>query len=127
MPQQIALVLATDRQPEELLRAAGMHVTNLTETGLSLLTVPSAKQPDAIVIDLRGGAAMPAAVSALTRTHADTGVVIIAATLDPKLLVEAMRAGVNEVVSEPFGQEDLEKAITRVTRQRAATEVGEVL
>jgi pilus assembly protein CpaE len=127
MAKQIALVSATDRQPEDLLRAAGMHVTNLTETGLSLLTVASAKQPDAIVIDLRGGAAMPAAVSALTRNHADTGVVIIAATLDPKLLVEAMRAGVNEVVSEPFGQEDLEKAITRVTRPHGATETGDVL
>src|SRR5215207_2277151 len=105
MPKQIALFLATDRQPEQLLRAAGMTVTTLTETGLGLLTVPSAKQPDAIVIDLRGGAAVPAALTALTRHHPDTGVVIIAATLEPKLLVDAMRAGVNEVVSEPFTQD----------------------
>jgi pilus assembly protein CpaE len=127
MAKQIALVFATDRQPEELLRAAGMHVTNLTESGLGLLAVPSAKQPDAVIIDLRGGAGIPVALSALTRHHPDTGLVVIAATLEPKLLVEAMRAGVNEVVSEPFDQSDLEKAITRVTGQRAAADAGEVL
>jgi pilus assembly protein CpaE len=127
MAKQIALVLATDRQPEELMRAAGMHVTNVTEAGLGLLTIPSAKQPDAIVIDLRGGAGVPPALSALTRHHPGTGVVIIAATLDPKLLVEAMRAGVNEVVSEPFDQEALEQAITKVTGIGPVADAGEVL
>jgi pilus assembly protein CpaE len=127
MAKQIALVLATDRQPEELLRTAGMHVTNVTEAGLGLLTLPSAKQPDAIVIDLRGGTGVPVSLTMLTRHHPNTGVVIIAATLDPKLLVDAMRAGVNEVVSEPFDQEDLEKAITRVTGLGPAADAGEVL
>jgi len=127
MSKQIALVFATDRQPEELLRAAGMHVTNLSESGLGLLTIPSAKQPDAIVIDLRGGSAVPAALSTLTRHHPATGVVIIAATLEPKLLVDAMRAGVNEVVSEPFDQADLEKAVTRVTGHRTTADAGEVI
>jgi pilus assembly protein CpaE len=127
MAKQIALVLATDRQPEDLLRTAGMHVTNVTEAGLIHLTASSSKQPDAIVIDLRGGSAVPATLSTLTRNHPATGVVIIAATLDPKLLVEAMRAGVNEVVPEPFEQGDLEKAIARVTVQRAPADAGEVL
>src|SRR5688572_240831 len=127
MAKQIALVLAADRQPEDLLRAAAMHVTNVTEGGLALLTQPSAEQPDAIVVDLRSGVGVPAALSMLTRNHPDTGVVIIAANLDPKLLVEAMRAGVNEVVSEPFNQDDLEKAISRVSRLRASADAGEVL
>jgi pilus assembly protein CpaE len=38
-----------------------------------------------------------------------------------------MRAGVNEVVPEPFEQGDLEKAIARVTVQRAPADAGEVL
>jgi pilus assembly protein CpaE len=127
MSKQIALVRATDRQLETLLRAAGMHVSTVSEAGLGLLTAPSAKQPDAIVVDLRGESAVPAALAALTRSHPSTGVVIVAATLDPTLLVGAMRAGVNEVVSEPFDQDDLEKAITRVTGLNAAVEAGEVL
>ena len=127
MSKQITLVRATDRQLETLLRAAGMHVSTVSEAGLGLLTTPSAKQPDAIVVDLRGESAVPTALAALTRNHPTTGVVIVAATLDPTLLVGAMRAGVNEVVSEPFDQDDLEKAITRVTGLNAAVEAGEVL
>jgi pilus assembly protein CpaE len=63
----------------------------------------------------------------LRRQHPHTGVVIIARALDPALLVDAMRAGVNEVVAEPFGQHDLESAIERVCGQAAGTETGEVI
>jgi pilus assembly protein CpaE len=127
MSKHIALVLATDRQPETLLRAAGMHVTTLRPAGLTLLTGPAARQPDALVVDLRGGSAVPAALAALTRQHPGTGVVLIASSLDPSLLVDAMRAGVNEVVAEPFGQQELEKAIDRVTALQRPIESGQVL
>jgi pilus assembly protein CpaE len=104
-----------------------MHVTTLTPAGLTLLTGPAARQPDALVVDLRGGSAVPAALAALTRQHPGTGVVLIASSLDPSLLVDAMRAGVNEVVAEPFGQQELEKAIDRVTALQRPIESGQVL
>ena len=127
MSKHIALFLAHDRQPETLLKAAGMNVTTLTQAGINLLTAASARQPDALVVDLRGGTAMPAALATLTRQHPGTGVVIIAGTLDPALLLDAMRAGVNEVVAEPFGQAELEQAIARVTNMQGAAEAGQVL
>ena len=59
------------------------------------------KQPDVLVLDLRDQTHLPAALPLLKRQHPTTGVIIVADRLDPALLLEAMRAGVNEVVSAP--------------------------
>ena len=122
----VILVGATDRKLEEFLHAASMKVGTLDAASLGKLAGPSAQQPDAIVIDLRGTTEVPATVAAIRRQHPTTGVVLVASTLDPAMLVQAMRAGVNEVVSEPVTQADLERAIGRVVAQRPASEVGQV-
>ena len=122
----VTLVGATDRKLEELLGAAAMKVAALDVASLGKLASPSARQPDAIVIDLRGNAEMPPAAAAIRRQHPATGIVLVASTLDPTMLVQAMRAGVNEVVSEPVTQADLERAISRVVGQRPASETGQV-
>jgi pilus assembly protein CpaE len=127
MAKRITLVLSANREPEELLRAAGMQVTTTTEAGLAFLAAPQAQQPDAIVVDLREASSVPATLGTITRQHPETGVVLIAATLDPAMLLEAMRAGVNEVVAAPLRQEALEQAIDRVTQQHAVVEAGEVI
>jgi pilus assembly protein CpaE len=128
MHKHIALIGATDRRLEELLHAAGMQVASASEAALHGLAAPSARQPDALLLDLRGpSATIPQTVATLRRQHPHTGVVVIARTLDPALLVDAMRAGVNEVVAEPFGQQDLENAIERVCGQATGSEAGEVI
>jgi pilus assembly protein CpaE len=78
------------------------------------------------VLDLRGGTGLPATVATLRRHHPETGVVIVATTLDPALLLEAMRAGVNEVVTDPVTQPELEQAILRAIGHRFGAETGEV-
>ena len=120
------ILVATDRKLEEFLHAASMKVGMLDAANLGKLAGPSAHQPDAIVIDLRGNTEVPASVAAIRRQHPTSGVVLVASTLDPSMLVQAMRAGVNEVVSEPVTQADLERAIGRVVAQRPASEVGQV-
>src|SRR5687768_2522518 len=127
MAKHITLVGAADRRPEDLLRAGGLHVSVITEAGLSALVGVSAKQPDVLVVDVRRTAVVPALVGVLRRQHPNTGIMIIAASLEPALLVDAMRAGVTEVVAEPFEQEDLEKAVSRVSVQTSASEVGDVI
>ncbi|HEX6314961.1 MAG TPA: hypothetical protein VFZ73_08885, partial [Gemmatimonadaceae bacterium] len=94
---------------------------------LSTLASPAAKQPDVVIVDLRESPVVPPLVSVLRRQHPNTGVMIIASALEPVLLVEAMRAGVTEVVSEPFGHEDLESAISRVSANTAGAELGQVI
>src|SRR5687768_18246464 len=42
------------------------------------------------------------AVAALKRQHPTTSVLLVATALDPALILEAMRAGVNECVAEPL-------------------------
>src|SRR5688572_16912650 len=117
MAKHITLTGAADRRPEELLRAAGMHVSVVSDNSLQALSNPTAKQPDVVIVDLRNSPVLPAAVAILRRHHPNTGVMIIASALEPALLVEAMRAGVTEVVAEPFEREDLERAVNRVSAQ----------
>src|SRR5690606_20918452 len=83
--------------------------------------------PDVIVIDIRDQSHLPAALPLLKRQHPTTGVVIVASKLDPALLLEAMRSGVNEFVTDPISESELQAAIARVLAQRpSATTAGEV-
>ena len=126
MVKQVVIVGGRDQRPGELLRGAGLQVRSIDEHAFETLAF-AAIQPDAVVLDLRGASALPAAVSAFRRKHADTGIVIVTSTLDPVLLVEAMRAGVTEVVPEPLESESLTAAITRVARSSDAEAIGHVI
>jgi pilus assembly protein CpaE len=122
----ILLVGSTDRQLEDQLRTCGMRSAGVAGSELAALAHPSTKQPDVVVIDIRDQAHLPASLPVLKRQHPATGIVIVASRLDPSLLLEAMRSGVNEFVSEPVTAADLEAAIARVVAQRPApASVGE--
>ncbi len=114
------------RDVEEMLRGCGMQTRLVDTSALAVLARPSAPQPDAIVVDLRDQSRVPPAVGDIKRQHQTTGIVIIASALDPALLVEAMRAGVTEVVSEPLTANDLEQAIVRISQQRPGSESGQL-
>lgn len=117
----VTLVGPRDGEIENLIRKAAMQVTHADGPGLASLAAPSARQPDVVVIDVRGATEVPAVIPALKRHHPQTGVVLVTASLEPALLLEAMRAGVNELVCDPVMQADLEKAIHRVVRQRTVS------
>ena len=114
------LVASHDRQLEEILRALELHVVRGT------LESVAAKPTDVVVIDIRGERGVPAAVAALKRHHPAMGIVLVAAALEPALLLEAMRAGVNEVLPEPLVVEEVRRAIERVTEKRMQVEPGRV-
>ena len=84
------------------------------------------RPPDVVILDIRGEIALPAAVSLLKRQYPDAGIVMVASSLDSTLLLEGMRAGVGEVVTDPVTQDGLEKAINRVVGQRQAVSSGRV-
>jgi pilus assembly protein CpaE len=117
----VTLVGPRDGEIENLIIKAAMHVTHTDGPGLASLAAPSARQPDVVVIDVRGATEVPAVIPALKRHHPQTGIVLVTASLEPALLLEAMRAGVNELVCDPVTQADLEKAIHRVVRQRTVS------
>jgi pilus assembly protein CpaE len=75
---------------------------------------------------VRGQAHLPAALPVLKRHHPATGVLIVADRLDPALLLEAMRAGVTEIVAAPLVANDVDAAIARLAAQRSLAQTGGV-
>ncbi len=82
---------------------------------------------DVVILDVRPGHKLPPALQQLRRQQPGVGVVIVAARLDPELMLEAMRAGVNEFLADPVIESDLDAAVTRLTAERPSDAVGIVL
>jgi pilus assembly protein CpaE len=121
----VTLVGSKDRVLEDRLRAAGMRPTAVDAAELATLAHPSSLPPDVVVLDLRAKPDIPAGLGLLKRQHPDMGLIIVAATLDPALMLEAMRAGVTECITE-IDRGDLEAAIHRLVDQRSSPVAGEV-
>ena len=117
MPINLCLVGSADRELDQLLRDCGVRVAALPAADLGTLAHATTTQPDVVVVDLRDQSHVPLALPLLRRQHPSTGVVIVA-SLDPVLMLEAMRAGVTECITEPLNRADLEAAIGRVVAQR---------
>jgi len=115
----VVLLGSTDRQLEELLRAANVTVRTINAAELTQLAQSSSRLPDALVIDLRDVEGFPAAVADVKRRHPSLGVVIVASRQDPAVMLEAMRAGVSEWITD-LKQDELERAIERVADQHIA-------
>ena len=85
------------------------------------------RPPDVLVIDVRGQSALPSAIGSLRRRFPTMGVVIVATDQNPALMLEAMRAGVSEFVTEPLSGDDLRAGIERVAGQQSLpTTMGRV-
>jgi pilus assembly protein CpaE len=115
-----------DRQVDELLLAAGMRAKHINAADLDRLAASTAVQPDVLIVDQRDQASLPASLGAVKRQHPTTGIVIISSKLDPGLMLEAMRAGVSEWVTDPIDAAELLKAIGRVLALRAVPVAGQV-
>ena len=121
----LAIVGKRDPKLEELVRASGRVKTVTWLPDLSTLTDPKAPQPDVLLLDVRG-TGVPPQLAALKRQHPATSVVLLAATLDPALMLEGMRAGVSECIAEPLRQVDVDAALGRLLGQHASGAGGPV-
>jgi pilus assembly protein CpaE len=126
MLSSVLLVGSRGRQLEDILRTMAAQVTMASTGELTRIGAGSSTVPDVVVLDVREGIGIPASLISFRRQHPDIGIVIVAATLDSALLVEAMRAGVNEVVAEPLTEEALTEAVGRVTANLVPAEQGKV-
>jgi pilus assembly protein CpaE len=125
VPLNISLVSA-DLQLAQLLRENGAHCTALSVEALSALSQRGAPQPHLLVLDLRSRQQFPPALALLKRQHPTTGVLLVVSQLEPAVMLEAMRAGVNECVTDPISVPELQAAIKRLSGQLAAPARGEV-
>ena len=115
-----------DARLEAVVHASGRISTVSWQPDLSALGDPKASQPNILLVDVRGGHRVPSELAALTRQHPSTKVVLLASALDPALMLEGMRAGVNEYIAEPLQQAEFDAAITRLLGQRTQVKGGPV-
>jgi pilus assembly protein CpaE len=124
----ITIVESGDRQLAAVVRGTGLAVASTLGSSELATLERQTRGPDVLVLDLRGEAGLPSGLAAVKRRHPQTGVVIVASALDPNLMLEAMRAGVNEFVTEPIVPTDLRSAIERVVGQQTSSAThGKVL
>jgi pilus assembly protein CpaE len=122
---KISLVGSHDRQLEDQLRGLATKAfvsTNLT----ALLAADPAAAQHAIVIDIREDGLVPASLSQVRRAHPHAGVILVAPRLDPSMMLDAMRAGVNEFIVEPVRADELTAAIHRLSDLLVAPVQGRV-
>jgi pilus assembly protein CpaE len=124
----VSVLESSNRELSTLARGAGLSVIPLDpHTGLVSIERGGAA-PDVLMVDLRGQGSFPQDLSTFKRRHPRTGVIIVISSLDPAIMLDAMRAGVTEVVQEPVSGPDLRAAVDRVLGASApATEQGQVL
>lgn len=126
MAAVLTIVGSRDAHLEALVRTSGAisTVTWLADAG-SLLD-PSAGQPDVLLLDIRRTGEVPAELAALKRQHPSTNVILLAAAIDPALMLDGMRAGVNEYIAQPLKQSEFDAAIARLLGQRTPAAPGSV-
>ena len=124
MSPNVFLIGSRDRQLEEMLRA--MVADGLATGGVELLNVRlSAAKPKVVIVDLRNDTGVPPSLAAIRRSHPTTGIIVVASTMDPAMMLEAMRAGVTEFLPEPVSAAELRAAIDRVTSVGVAATIPE--
>lgn len=126
MPITFTVVGARDPRVEELLSATDHAAATTWTPDLNSLLQADTAQPDIILIDVRGQNRLPSTLALLKRKHPSINVILIASTIDGSLMLEAMRAGVNECVAEPLAQADVSAAVNRLLGQRTTAAAGAV-
>jgi pilus assembly protein CpaE len=119
-------LVSSDGQLAQSLGETGMPCVTVSREALLSLSQPGAPQPAILVFDLRDQHQFPAALAQLKRQHPTTGVLLILAKLDPVLMLEAMRAGVNECLTYPVAPSELQAAVKRLSRSQQSTARGEI-
>jgi len=125
VPQVIKLV-SSDARLAQSLRETGMECVVVPREALSSLAQPGAHQPEMVVLDLRNDPQIPPALGVFKRQHPTTGVLLVVSRLDPAIMLEAMRAGVNECVADPVSVPELQAAVKRLKSNVAARPHGDV-
>ena len=124
MAISVTVVGSGDQELVAALRHRGFRASHVTLEGLDSAHASGSKGPDAFIFDIRGMERLPREVAHVKRQFATTGVVIVAPALEPTAMLEAMRMGVNEWVTEPVDLEELDAALKRVARSVTRSMAG---
>jgi pilus assembly protein CpaE len=121
---QIAILTSDDRLVD-MLRTSGLRVSGIDQAELARYA-RATEAPQVLVIDARGVDQLPSGLPAFRRQHSGAGVVLVVSSLDPRLMLEAMRAGVSECVAEPLTAKAVDEAVRRVLTNVLPQQSGQV-
>ena len=119
-------ILSSDPLLAQLFAQTGKRCVADGFDALATLARPGAPQPEVLVLDLREQPQFPPALTVLKQQHPATAVLLVVAQLDPALMLEAMRAGVNECVVSPINLPELQAVLKRLLKNSVPTTSGEV-
>jgi pilus assembly protein CpaE len=119
-------LLCSDRQLEDTVRGLGYTVAVQPVTALANIAAGTVAPSAIAIIDVRGSSVIPPAIHGVRRNFPQTTIVLVVSTLDSALLLEAMRAGVNEVIAHPADAGELQKVMQRVAGTNSGSEPGNV-
>lgn len=126
MATSVTIIGSRDLRLEELVRGCGLPIATSWVADLATLLQSQTVQSDVLLVDVRRQSRVPAELPLLKKQHPAMNVMLLAATLDPALMLEGMRAGVSECLAEPFVQADFNAAMTRLIGQRTSAPAGPV-
>lgn len=119
-------ILSSDPLLAQLFAQTGKRCVPDGFDALATLARPGAPQPEVLVLDLREQPQFPPALTVLKQQHPATAVLLVVAQLDPALMLEAMRAGVNECVVSPINLPELQAVLKRLLKNSVPTTSGDV-
>jgi pilus assembly protein CpaE len=123
--QLVAVFSVGNSGVADLLRSLGANVVTGAMGDLSSFNAGS-HAPELVVLDVREMNRLPEGVAVLKRRYPDASMVLVCAALEPALILDAMRAGISECVTEPLTAESLAAAIERVIGQKSTDGVGDL-
>ncbi len=126
MSVSLTIVGSRDAHLEQWIGSCDLPLMISWVPQLAALLVPTATPGQVLLLDLRRSGQVPADLPLLKKQHPNTNVILLAATLDPRLMLDGMRAGVGEFLAEPLVASELSAAITRLVDQRPAEPTGPV-
>lgn len=106
-------VLTADEHLLEMLRVSGLKVEQIDAIDFANYS-RSDNAPSAVVLDIRTKHQLPAGLHEFHQRHPDANVVLVMSTLEPRVMLEAMRAGVKECLAEPLTAQAVDEAVRRV-------------
>lgn len=123
--QVVALFGSVDGELARLVGDAGMRAVSLPMETLSTFTAGT-RPVGVAILDLRATSRLPDDAAGFRRRHPTIPIVLVTQTLEPTLILEAMRAGIAECITEPLSTAAIEAAFSRVLAQRLPDATGQL-
>jgi pilus assembly protein CpaE len=123
--QLVAVFGTSDRELPEMLTALGVRMVSLPVGQLSSLP-PNGRKHDVALLDVRATKKLPEDIAIFRRRHPDTALVLITTGLEPALILDAMRAGITECITDTLTAPVLEAALHRVAAQKTPAATGDL-